>query len=125
MEQDESKPKKKTFKEQFEEDQQKTDQAIKAFNIDDFVTSPELMRKVQVPGVGEVIFKVLSYDEVQQVHSQCKKLGITDPQEQGFYIIAEMMFKADGTTTPEKLHKIPGFLTNKIVERLGKESGFL
>ncbi len=125
MEQNETKPKKKTFKEQFEEDQQKTDQAIKAFNIDDFVTSPEVMRKVQVPGVGEIIFKVLSYDEVQQVHGQCKKLGITDPQEQGFHIIAEMMHKADGTTTPEKLHKIPGNLTNKIVERLGKESGFL
>jgi hypothetical protein len=119
------KPEKRPFEKRFEEDQNRIETAVKAFDIDNFTATPDDLRSLEVPGVGIIKFKVLSYDEIQEVHKTLKAQGVADPAEQGFYIIAAMMAKVDGKTTAEKLHKIPGNLTNKIVEVLGKASGFL
>lgn len=116
---------KKDFVKQFEKDQKQTEDAVKAFNIDEFTGETDKIYAATIPKVGVIKYKLLSYDELQELHKKLKEQGITDLQEQGLHVIAEMMHKVDEKTTPEKLHKLSGAKVNNIVSALGKASGFL
>lgn len=116
--------KKVTFKEQYLKDQKKTADAIKAFDIDDFAGDTTKTYTVQVDQYT-VKYKLLSSLENRALNRELAAAGVTDLEEQGLAIIARMMFKADGKTTPEKLNAMPAGLGNKIQNAIGAASGFL
>lgn len=122
--QPETKPK-LDFKQQFEADQTLISEAAKAFNIDDFAGSTDELRTANIQGVGKVAYKKLSADENVKLAASLKKQDVTDPAEMGLYVIAAMMMKADGKTTPEKFKALPSMVANRISDALGRDAGFL
>ncbi len=120
----EQQPRKKTFTELYEEDQKKKAEAIKTFDIDDFAYKSDETLTILIDNVA-VRYKLLSGKETRLLAKKLSEKNITDPAEMGLHVIAEMMHKADSKTTPEKLDMLPGGLGKKILEALGKASGFL
>jgi hypothetical protein len=118
------KPKKVTFKEQYVKDQKKTAAAIQAFDIDDFTGQTEKTYTVQVDEYT-VKYQLLSSLETRRLKNTLAAKGVEDLEDQGLAIIAEMMRKADGKTTTEKLNAMPAGLGNKIQNAISVASGFL
>jgi len=99
------------FKEQFSRDQAKLKQAIKAFDIDDFTGETTVTRTKVVEGY-EIKYQLLSSLERRLLHKRVTEAkGVVDPVEEGVAIVAEMLHKADGKTTSEKLNNMPGGLS--------------
>ena len=117
--------KKLDFKQQFEADQKEITEASKAFNIDDFAGSTDEIRTANIAGVGKVAYKKLSAHENVKLAAALKKQDVTDPAEMGLHVIAAMMFKADGATSPEKFKALPSMVANRISDALGRDAGFL
>ena len=117
--------KKPQFQKDFEASQARTQKALKAFNIDDFVGEVNAVRTVDVPSVGRVLYKLLSYAELKALHKKLDEQKITEADERGIHIIAEMMYKADNSTTAEKLIGLSGQKVNALVSALGVAAGFL
>lgn len=116
--------KKVTFKEQYLKDQKKLAAAVEAFDIDDFSGKTGVTYTVQVDRYT-VKYQLLSSLETRALKRELTEQGVTDLEDQGLAIIARMMFKADGKTTPEKLNSMPAGLGNKIQNAIGAASGFL
>jgi hypothetical protein len=118
----EDKPK---FVKAFEKDQEKTDKILKSFNIDDFTGATDEEKTEAIDGLGVVKFKLLSLAEIKAIVKRMEVENVKAVEDQGTYLIAEMMHKADGTTTFEKLQNLPSAVASRLLEALGKHSGFL
>jgi hypothetical protein len=117
--------KKKSFLEQFDEDQKQIDKDLEDFNIDDFTTSPDELQKLVIPNFRVVKYKFLSYEETEQLIVEMKKKKVTDIKVRGMHFVAAMMHKADGKTTVKKLNKIPSHIANYLFAHITRRSSFL
>jgi hypothetical protein len=72
-----------------------------------------------------VKYQLLSSLETRRLKNTLAAKGVEDLEDQGLAIIAEMMRKADGKTTTEKLNAMPAGLGNKIQNAISVASGFL
>lgn len=116
--------KKKTFIELAAEDKKAKEDAVKAFDIDDFAGKTDEQCTLNVDGYA-VNYKLLSTKEVRQIKKLLLEKGAFDLEEYGLALVSAMMNKCDGKTTAEKMDTLPGALVNKILNELGKASGFL
>lgn len=117
--------KKKSFKDQFSREQKEIEDALKAFDIDTCLTEANVTYTADIEGVGKVQYRILSYDENLALNNKLTSDGVTNLGERGLCVVAEMMHRADGKTTPEKLHKLSAGKTNRLINVLGKKAGFL
>lgn len=113
------------FVEAFEKDQEKTEKILQSFNIDDFIGVTDELRSVEIEGLGIVHYKKLSVTELLTLYKKLRDEKIDDPAEQGMRIIAAMLQKANANVTVEKYGKLPSDLNTKLMNVLGRESGFL
>ena len=103
MEKIDKQPKKLGFKDQFAQEQQKQNRILAEFDIDNYTSEADVTYSEEIRGVGIVKYQVLNYDENKKLNEDLTAKGITKADDRGLYIVAEMMHRADGKTTPEKL----------------------
>lgn len=107
----------------FEARETTINKVLETFDIDAFTAEVGVTKTVTVPGAGAVQYQLLSYDEHHALLDKLDvKIGLRD---RGLHVIAEMMFRADGKTSFEKLKALPAGISNKIVDEIGKQAGFL
>ena len=113
-------PPKKGFKIQFDEEQTATEQAIKAFNIDDFLVDPDKIEEKAIPNIGVVRFKRLTADEIREF------ANIPDSFEVGMRMLTKMLSKADPSITYEKIKQMDVIVTSRILQEVvGPQTRFL
>jgi len=118
--------KKLGFQEQFEKEQTEIQDALEAFDIDDFIQDTDQTQTAYVPGIGKdkkgriIKFKRLNAGDGEKLAPYQNQ----SQYRQGLHALALMMSKADGKTTYEKLVRMDATDVAAILQATQKTQKF-